>query len=306
MRISKSSANRESAQEARAHLRQIRKLAADQGSRKNKNEVPGQPFDRTLLAQSRLYRLSRRLFLERGGSFRAAVLSSARALGSPTLLNSEVEYNPVEGELLWRANDPIERRDPSRVTQLRAFTTNLFHEQNHRILWSVIPPAPSRREDLRRYLNFVESLVIVLDMAFGDELGPKGSAFFQRIGVAFDPGSKARVEIAGRRAYRNYFQAAGYATYLTLERYESSAIHEITRRLFPQDPTLAARAAARGTNLNQGFVDKTNLRWQARHGKAVVEALHSNRKSPLVLPRDPLNNIQQYVFMEEWLQAFGL
>lgn len=306
MKSAKPSSGQDSLREARAHVRQICEAAELQGPRAQKNELPGQPFDRTLLSRSRLYRLSRRLFLKKGGTFRAAVLSSARALGSPTLLNSEVEYNPVESELFWRASDRLESQDPSRVRQLRAFTTNVFHEQNHRILWSVIPPAPSRRTELRRYLNFIESLVIVLDMAFGDELGPKEAAFFQRVGVAFDPGTKAKSDFLGRRQYRNYLQAAGHATYLTLERYESDAISEVIGRLFPQNLSQANRAAARGMNLNRGFVDQTNTWWQARHGKAVVEALHTKQKSPLVLPRNPLDNVQQFLFVERWLDLFGL
>ena len=97
--------------------------------------------------------------------------------------------------MIWSAIDPIESRNPERLLHLRTYSTSLFHEQNHRILWKLLPPAPVEKNALRRYLNFAESLVITLDMALGDELGAKLAPLFYLTGVTYDPGTTVREEL---------------------------------------------------------------------------------------------------------------
>lgn len=289
-------------------LRQgISALAGVRSLGAGKRGLPEQPFDSHLLALSPLYRKSREIYLRGGGKFRAALVSSPRTLSSPILLEQMIEYSPIERELIWAATDPRESRNPARMLGLRTYSSSLFHEQSHRILWRMLPPPPvGSGPGLRRYLNFVESLVITLDMALGDELGPGLAATFYLSGVTYDPGTDVR-EGLSRREYRNYLQAALHATYLTLEMYDPKRIPSAIVALFPMlGHELAERAAVRSTNLDRGFVTRTNPVWQKEHSPAVKRALSRLRGEPLVLDGDPMDNRQQYLLGEKWLAMFGL
>ncbi|MDR3606107.1 MAG: hypothetical protein P4M08_01865 [Oligoflexia bacterium] len=268
--------------------------------------VEEQPFDAHLLSLSALYARARSLFFESGGSFRPSMVSSPRSLGSPTLLEARVDYSPVESEYFWSVLDPIEKRNSRHVLGVRAFVTSLFHEQNHRTLWSVMPPAPREPKDLKRYLNFAESLVIALDMALGDELGPRIANLFYLTGTTYDPGSTVRQEIGSRRAYKNYLHAAAFAVYLNLELYDPKQVGRALAALFPGLGEYSVRAAGRGGNLDLAFIWKTNPTWQRKHLPAVAEALCKKGNPGLRLPDNPLDNREYYLFAERWFGAFGL
>jgi hypothetical protein len=268
--------------------------------------LPEQPLDRHLLALSPLYRRSRETYLEGGGEFRPALVSSPRTLGSPILLEPLIEYSPIEGELFWAARDSERSGDPSHLLALRTYASSLFHEQSHRILWRELPPPPTDAAGLRRYLNFVESLVVTLDMALGDELGPALASVFYLGGVVYDPGTHAR-EGLSRRDYRNYLQASLHATYLNLELYDPEMIPDGIAALYPMLPAdLLERATARALRLDRGFVTRTNPVWQKRHKDAVSRSLGKLPGSRWSLPADPMDNREQYLFGEKWLELFGL
>lgn len=269
-------------------------------------ELPEQPLDRELLSLSPLFRRSRQIYLRGGGKFRPALVSSPRTLSSPILLEQLIEYSPVGSELVWAATDPAQRRDPSHLLRLRTYVSSLFHEQSHRILWRRIGPPPADGPGLRRYLNFVESLVIVMDMALGDELGAALAAVFYLSGVIYDPGTGVRAGLSARE-YRNYLQVALHATYLNLELYDPARIPDAVLALFPMMPEeLVLRAAVRSLNLDRGFVTRTNPVWQKRHHAAVVRALSRLGGAPPDMPRDPMDNREQYLFAEKWFGLFGL
>jgi hypothetical protein len=270
--------------------------------------LPEQPFDACLLAWSPLYRRSRRMYVEGGGEFRAALQSSPRTLGSPALLSQRIEYSPIESELVWAATDPRQRGGAGRrhLLELRGYSSSLFHEQNHRILWRYLPPAPSDPEHLRRYLNFAESLVIALDMALGDELGPRIALLFYLSGVTYDRGTDLRLGKISRRAYRNYLQAALHATYLNLELFDPDDIPRAIEALFPGLGPLAARAARRSGGLDRGFISRTNRVWQRNHRAEVRRVLGGNAGAALRLPGDPMYNREQYLFAERFFERFGL
>lgn len=257
--------------------------------------LEGQPFDRELLDASALFRRSRKAYR---GRFIPSYVSSPRTLASPALLEPFIEYSPIERELFWAAEE-----SPKRLLELRTVATSLFHEQNHRLLWALLPRA--RPSSLRSLLNLAESLVIALDMALGDELGPELAPFFYAAGVTYDPGTSVRAELSNRRAYRNYLQAAVHATYLNLELFEPRDIPRAISALFPGLGPFAARAARRAANLDPGFIRKTNLRWQRRHRIELERRLCAKKKG-LVFPDDPLDNREAYLLGEKWFAAFGL
>lgn len=265
-----------------------------------------QPFDLELLSTSLLFQTSRRAYLKSGGTFVPSLLSSPRSLTSAALLDSRIEYSPIESEMIWLATDPIESRRPERLMELRTFSTSLFHEQNHRILWKLLPEPPRTKNGLRKYLNFVESLVIALDMALADQLGVGVARLFYLIGVAYDPGSTVYAEAPSVREYRNYLQAVLHASYLTLEGYETQDVSKVIEVLFPGLGSLAGRAARRSGNLDRAFIEETNHLWQMKHEKVILKKLCGQGKARLDLPDNPLDHRQEYILGEEIFNFFGL
>jgi hypothetical protein len=270
-----------------------------------------QPFDSLILSLSPLFRLSRKTYLKQGGTFLATLLSSPRTLSSTELLEQRIEYSPIERELIWSATDPVESRGPqlTRLFETRGYSTSLFHEQNHRILWKFLPPPPPVRRkgsEVFRFLNFVESLVVTLDMALGDELGPEFSQILYLSGVAYDPGTRLREKSISRRTYRNYLHACLYATYLTLELYEKKDVEKAVTYLYPSNLELTKRAIQRACRLDEAFVRITNLDWQEKNYKRVVKKLSRSGVPPLVLTENALDHRLQYLWAEKWFEKMGL
>ena len=279
-------------------------------SRRLKHVLLQQPFDAHLLELSSLYHRSREAFLKQDGKFLPTLVTSPRSLSSPVLLENLVEYSPLERELIWSATDPIERKKLSHLFDVRTFSSSLFHEQNHRTLWRLLPPAPEKFRDLSRYLNFTESLVIALDMALGDELGPKLAPLFYSCGVTYNPGSSTLSEIpkgaSGKRIYRTYLQAAVHAIYLNLELYEPEEIPVLIKTLFPVLGSLAERAAQRAGMIDRAFIHQTNLFWQERNWKKVRQKLGDKKGRALLLSPDPLDQREPYLVGEKVFEFFGL
>lgn len=267
----------------------------------------GYPFDAELLKLSPLYKKSRALFQKSGGKFRANMVSSPRSLGSASLLDSTIEYSPIERELRWASTDPLQKKERDHLIRLKSYAGSLFHEQNHRILWSLLPP-PSSEASIRQYLNFAESLVIALDFALGDQLYPLSEMFWQ-FHACYDPGTSVLKEsrAISKREYRNYLQAAVVATFLTLELYDPKKIPRAIQMLFPGNE-LALRAAHRATLLDEKFVVTTNRIWQKRHAKSAYAQLKNRGrgKKALMISKDPLDQAAQYLFAENWFELFGL
>lgn len=287
----------------------IRLLVAARGKKnplKSTLILEQQPFDAELLSCSPLFRRSREWFLEEGGRFVPSLLSSPRSLTSASLLEPRIEYSPIESEMIWAATDEIESRTFARLLELRTFSTSLFHEQNHRVLWGFLPAPPRKREGLRKYLNFVESLVITLDMALADQLSSNLARVFYLAGVIYDPGTLVFSEVTSPRVYRNYLHAALHATYLNLEGYEADGIVKVTQALFPNLGPLAARAAERSGNLDRAFIEETNAIWQMKHERVIFKKLCTAKKSVLNLPDSPMDNRQQYLLAEKFFEMMGL
>jgi hypothetical protein len=274
-------------------------------TRAPKHHMAEQPFDSLLLSVSPLYQKSRQLYLKANGTFRSLLVSSPRTLSSPTLLEPLIQYSPVETEMIWAATDPIERKNSHHLLTLRTYVGSLYHEQNHRSLWKILPPPPKDAVGIRRYLNFAESLVISSDMALGDELGPKLARQLYLTGTIYDPGTNIRQLGLSKREYRNYLQATTHATYLNLEFYDPEQIGQGIAALFPTLGELSKRASQRSGNLDRAFVWKTNPAWQKKHRDKVARALSSHQEE-FILPEDPMDNRLQYLLAEKWFEALGL
>jgi hypothetical protein len=263
-----------------------------------------QPFDRFLCAKSHLFCRSRALYIDQGGRYRATLVSSPRTLSSSILLEDLIEYTPIERELQWSLTDPIESRSSNHFRSIRPYVVATFHEQNHRLLWRLLPPAPGEARALRRYLSFAEALVVATDMALGDELGPAVAPALYESGAIYDPGTKFGTRLSKQhRAYRNYLQAVVFATYLNMELYDPDRIAGATETMFATVPT-AGRAAKRALLLGRDFVEKTAPFWEKKNRAEVAKRLGG--KNPLLLPADPRENHLQYLWAERWFEKIGI
>jgi hypothetical protein len=295
------------ARRIRSSATQLIRLARKSKARPE-NIAHGQLFDRLLLSSSPLYRRSRALYLKAGGKFEVALISSARTLSSPTLIDPLIQYTPVEKEFIWNVEDPIERKNVGNLLSLRSYSGSLFHEQNHRILWKLLPAAPGTPAGCSRFLNFAESLVIGTDMALGDELGPKLADLLYQCGTIYDPGSKMKSIIRDQRGYRNYLHALIYATYLNLEFYDDKSSSKILRALYPNVLSLEPRITERAFRLDHLFVHLTNPGWQRKHRREVMQKMSAKRlgRESLELAAKPTDNRVFYLWAERWLDYIGL
>jgi hypothetical protein len=293
-----------------SQLRQaIRKLATQLPRHASPLALPQQPFDSLLLAKSPLYRRSRERFLAQEGVLEAALLSSPRSLAGSILLENRIQYSPTEAELLWTAQDLLERAE--RLLELRTFTTSVFHEQSHRLLWPFLPPPVPGADSIRRCLNFIESLVVITDMALSDTLGTTLARPLYLVGSIYDPGSTARKAARSKLEYRRYLLAAMHATYLNLELYDPSDIERTIPALFGKS-SLVLRATRRALNLDRQFVLQTNPLWQHRNRKAIERFFRDqDRRTPssrgrLDLPDDPFQHGLSVFWAERWLDEMAI
>ncbi|MEQ1723002.1 MAG: hypothetical protein ABL930_07475, partial [Pseudobdellovibrio sp.] len=177
------------------------------------------PFDHQLLSVSSLYRQSRKYYFALGGKFEKKICSTMRSLSAQDLFKDEIDYTPALSEFLWFKDHHQEVSDPeAEIDSLMRFNDiSLYHEQNHRVLWRLLPPAPKDKDDLRRYLNFAESLVVTLDIALGDEVGNKLSPYFEGMNLIYRPGGNSKYRSKGKAEYRKYLLAILTTTYYALE-----------------------------------------------------------------------------------------
>jgi hypothetical protein len=290
----------------------IRLLAQHAPSQPHPLTVPGQPFDSHLLALSPLYRKSRALLIQNKGAYHPSLNTSPRTLSSLALLEPVIEYSPVAHEYIWAATDPIQRKKLDHVFQIRGMISNLFHEQNHRILWKLLPNAPTERKRVRRYLNFAESLVVTLDMALSNQLNPPLRSLFHLCGITYDRGlddhSKSWLPTKknSKRLYRNYLQACAYATYLHLELYSAHEVLRATQARFNGELPIGTWAAERSLLLDAEFVKKTNPFWQFKNWKEASARLQGKPGDSLELSDDPMNPLLNYLWAEKWFEQMGL
>ena len=269
--------------------------------RPHKLELAGQPLDRYYLRESRLFAAVRSGYGQIGGTFAASLTSSERSLSSAALLAPRIEYTPAAAELYFRA-----RARDENISTLTQLSVSTFHEANHRIFWATLP-APERETSARarvsarrRYLNFIESLVVALDMALGDSLGPHRAAPGYQAGVIYDPGTFT--DFRDAREARNYYHLALHATFLNLEGYPLKRVATALRaRPTPLSDGLRDRAIERALKLDRVFVERTNPLWQRMHGAALDRFFdtYPARRRTLSLSEDPLAFHEEYVLAEQ-------
>tara|TARA_B110001454_G_scaffold219204_1_gene252272 strand:- start:87065 stop:87985 length:921 start_codon:yes stop_codon:yes gene_type:complete len=253
------------------------------------------PFDSRLLTLSPLYLKSRKYYLELGGRFYPRLCSTMRSLSAQDLFADSIDYSPSESELIWFVQNRDDVTDPEKeIESITRFTEiSVFHEQNHRVIWRLLPPAPSEQHDLRRYLNFAESLVVILDLALGDELGVKYSREFEEMRVIYRAGGRGPWIQKNHKQNRNYYLALFLATYYLLEMMNPEDILPALNYVFPGQAAINKAVTKRSLELSELFTRITNPQWQERYWKQASKKLSRIHKGSaedeLYLPEDPLD-----------------
>ncbi|MBC7742873.1 MAG: hypothetical protein H7061_11800 [Bdellovibrionaceae bacterium] len=270
------------------------------------------PFDAQLLSASRLYRQSRTHYFAIDGKFIPRVSSIMRSLSAQDLFKNEIDFTPAQSEILWFKDHAGEVADQSaQVKALKQFNENsLFHEQNHRIIWQLLPPAPKDRLAFRRYLNFAESLVVTLDLALGDELGAKNSLYFERLNLVFRSARSDRQPKLTKREYRQYLLALTCATYCALELIHHADVLKAVNYVLPGQKIVNQHAVRRGLELSELFTLNTNPQWQNlfwQSSQKKLAKLHDQRhEQALIVAADPLDLNFEFALARSIFYYFGL
>ncbi len=270
------------------------------------------PFDLQLLSLSAVYRESREQYIELGGRYSPRIASTMRSLSAQDLFADEIDYTPAATELGWFANNVEDVHDPiEEVTALERFNTiSVFHEQNHRILWRLLPPAPKNEFAFGRYLNFSESLVVMLDLALADQIGPNLSPAFERMKVIYRAGRVSKKSSSSKAIYRDYLVAAQFATYLILELVNPDDVLAAVDYVLPGQKPLNREAVARAFDISELFTRITNPQWQERYAKSARKSLAKMHKGSddiaFELPKDPLDFEDEVALVRYVLEQFGL
>ncbi len=257
--------------------------------------LPEYPFDHQLLSLSSIYRKSRQTYLKIGGSFQPRVCSTMRGLSAQDLFKNEIDFTPALSEMMWFKDSGHYVSNAAEMLEaLTNFTEiSVFHEQNHRILWQLLPPAPKDREGFCRYLNFAESLVVTLDMAMADQIGKKLSAPLERLKVIYRSGGRDKYSEGSKETYRNYLLATLVTTYCALELIHNDDILNAVNYVLPGQKAINKVAHRRGMELSEIFTRVTNPEWQALYWKSAQEKLsriQKKSKPPILnLPKEVLD-----------------
>jgi len=282
----------------------------------NKNvlsmQVEEYPFDAQVLSASPLYRKSRKLYTELGGSYLPRACSTMRSLMSTDLFKDEIEYTPCETELLWLHAHHRELHDPKDLLDALAALSgiSLFHEQNHRIVWRLLPNVPTDQAGTIRYLNFIESLVVTLDLALGDEVGAERSLALERLKVIYRPAGSDKWTRSKNEEYRQYLRTLFYVTYLLISLVDVRDIAKCVEYVFPNQKQMNRVAVRRGLDLSELFTQTTNREWQKRYWKQAQTSLLKLQKKrggdEFEIVEDPLDLENEFAVVDRVLDAFHL
>jgi hypothetical protein len=253
------------------------------------------PFDLQLLNVSSVYRKSRELYFSIGGKFSPRVCSTMRGLSAQDLFNNEIDYTPALSEFLWFRDFGYAVGNAKEEIQALAYFNeiSLFHEQNHRVIWRLLPPAPTEQKDLSRYLNFAESLVVCLDLILADQLGKKLSLSLERMKAIYRPTADDSYFKKSKSEYRQYLLAVFTSTYFLLENKHPDDILKAVNYVLPSQKNINKAAVKRGRELSEIFIQVTNPQWQNIYWKSASLKLKKiqskSREDYFYLPDDPLD-----------------
>ncbi|MBL7713923.1 MAG: hypothetical protein JNL01_00560 [Bdellovibrionales bacterium] len=222
------------------------------------------PMDLEMLAEFPLFLKSRKLFLKLGGSFNKAVVSCLRSLNTDEVIRKQITYSPIEDELVWIASQKWKKRaNEDRAWEcVRQFGLVLYHEQNHKILWSLVAPPKDRTPaSMRKYVNWCESVVVCLDQLLSDQVGGNFSGILKQLLILYHSAKPYGKDFPISERQRLEVMLVG--TYYILQGMTRPLAEEIVLQSFPNLPKAPLKKLARSVvQLNPRFVLETNPKWQ--------------------------------------------
>lgn len=287
-------------------------LAVPASKKYSRQSLAEYPFDAQLLSLSRLYRLSRQSYLDLGGSFSPRVCSTMRSLSAQDLFADQIDYSPIFSEIIWFKDHAHEVVDPAGM--MKAFSCyneiSLYHEQNHRILWRLLPPAPKEAADFCRYLDFAESLVVTLDLALGDEIGKELSSVFEKVKAIYRPGGEHKWSKQSKEEYRQYLRGLLYTTYLVLQLIEPADIPQAVDYVVAAPKKMNKDAVCRGQELSELFTLNTNQQWKRLYWKKAQQSLAKIQKNSnedvFYISENPLDFEEEFIIANRVFDFFGI
>lgn len=277
-------------------LKDLKFLLSLRTEKKHKRlELFEYPFDAQLLNLSSIYRYSRELYLKLGGHFSPRLCSTMRGLSTQDLFKNDIQYTPSFTEWQWFSEHGFRMSDADEELQaLERFNEiSVFHEQNHRIVWQMLPPPPTEKRDMQRYLNFAESIVVTLDLVLGDQLGKKTSSAFERMRLIYRPGGDDKYSQKSNTDYRSYLLAALITTYYMLETMHTDDIPKAVNYVLPGQKQINKIGVRRGLQLSELFARVTNPQWIELNWTSAQKKLNrihrGSMEALLYLPEDPLD-----------------
>lgn len=274
--------------------------------------LPEFPFDLQLLNLSPVYRKSRKLFLKLGGRYYPRICSTMRGLSAQDLFKNEIDYPPTLSELKWFIRHGSIYSDAAQEVSalLRFSEISIFHEQNHRIVWQILPPCPRSKPEVSRYLNFAEALVVTLDMVLGDELGSKTSCAFENLKMIYHPSGNDPFAKKRKTGYRNYLLAIFVTIYFSLETMHPDDVLKAVNYVLPGQKNLNRPAVKRAQELSELFRNVTNPEWQKlnwqKSKKKLTQLQSWSSEKPLILPRNSLDLEIEFNIAERVFDHFGI
>lgn len=284
--------------------------------------VPELPFDLQLLNASSVYRDSREMYLQLGGRFFPRVCSTMRGLSTQDLFQDAIDYSPTLSEVVWfNERGHIYSDAAEEITALIRFSEiSIFHEQNHRILWRLLPNCPESKDEVCRYLDFAESLVVTLDMALGDQLGRKVSTAFEKMKVIYHPGGFDSYSKKSKAEYRQYLLAIFTTTYFAMQTMHNDDVLNAVNYVLPGQKRMNQVAVNRALQLSELFTRVTNPEWQSLNwesGRNKLKKLRAGFRKQnktkthylsetLALPTDPLDLQNELDIVLHIFDYFGL
>ena len=244
-------------------------------------EVNNQIFDRFMLYSYPLYLKSRQLALGFDCEFQHIHSDISFQLIENTLLTNRIQIVPLENECRWTAFDP-QFKNSLHILHVLYNISSVFHEQNHRVLWSLLPKCAPGGRALKNYLNFAESLTMTLDYALAHTIQPKMAWFLQLTGVSYR-GAQFRKHSKDKKNYPTFLVSFCIGQLMYFDFCKKREVKKFLYEKFQVKNEIISDAVDMAFTIESEFNTETNRQWQIKYKKDCEKFLVRKSKNTLNL-----------------------
>lgn len=267
-------------------------------------EVKNQIFDRFMLYSYPLYLKSRQLAIENDCKFEHIHSDIAFQLIENTLLTKRIQIVPLENECRWAAFD-LQYKNSLHIMHVLHNISSVFHEQNHRILWSLLPKCSQGGRALKNYLNFAESMTMTLDYALAHKIQPKMAWFLQLIGVSYR-GAHFRKHSNDKKNYSDFLVAFCIGQLMYFDFYKKRDVKKFLKEKFPNQADIISDAVDMAFTIESEFNTETNHQWQMKYKKDCEKFLVRKSKNTLNLSNIEKSFDELKIIIEKILKTYEI